>query len=140
METAYYLEACAGFTPMEALLTWANGSSDNMNPQKCTVLTFGEAAYARLALPLFEPLPSIDPGVMIERKCEVMAPCPELTTCVLAPMRFDKALAARRNAHGIARHFTVSSYFPSAAVDDFLTNFVPQVLVTDTRAEAHIVG
>jgi len=139
MATATYLEECTGFTPKVTLLTWANGSSDAANPQKCTPLAFGEAAYARLNKPFFVTEPSIDKNVKSERKCEKAAPCPELTTCVLAPMRFDKALAAKRDAYGISRTAPVSSY-PPAVMSQFLKNFVPQVLITDTRAEAHIVG
>jgi hypothetical protein len=137
-QTGTYLDACAGWTPEAALLTWANGSSDLAKIQggNCTNLAFGEAAYARLAFPLYETEPFIDPNVMVERKCESAAPCPELTTCVLAPMRFDKALTAKY--YGIERGKPISSY--TTEMHNFLLNFIPQVLVTDTRVEAHIAA
>merc|ERR1719305_633875 len=103
-----------------------------MNPERCTDLPFGEPAYERLMKPFFVPEPSIDPEVKVERKCQVLPPCPELTTCVLAPMRFDKALSAKR--YGVERGKPISSYDPKGEMHDFLLNFIPQVLITDTRA------
>jgi hypothetical protein len=142
-QPATYLDPCpdTGFDGAEALLTWMNGSSDARHGvDKCTDLAFGEAAYQRLARQFFEPEPYIDDKVLVERKCENMAPCPELMTCVLAPMRFDKALYAKREAYGITRTRSISSYPLDAEITAFLNNFIPQVLITDTRAEAHIVG
>merc|ERR1719353_2758455 len=128
MQTGKFYHACDAWAPQDALLTWANGSSDlAMGAQRCTNLAFGEAAYARLDKPFFKPAPSIDPAVKAERKCEVGAVCPELTTCVLAPHRFDTALSAKRGA--IARGDPVSFAAPSV-MTAFLSSFVPQVLVT----------
>jgi hypothetical protein len=120
--------------------SWSNGSWDANSlyaDELCNLnfaATIEQQYYDEISTSKFYDV-EIDEakGLNIARVCRTAPDCPQLTTCILAPMRFSEILAEKRGE--VARDAFVTTSSMSA-----LERFIPQVLITDARAEAHIVA